>query len=163
MPLIYSSISQGTVTLAEYAAFSGNFGAVAKEYLTTAGKNEGKFTFNVDGHTFNFLNRGGFSEFKGAGRRRRPSRPTPSPPAVLAPAHMATSPLATPYICCSMTRQSNALSLWPCAAYLVVADEAYGRAIPSAFLDRMAQEFSAKYVEKVQQGAKEGSLNSSYG
>lgn len=38
MPLIYSSVSQGTVTLAEYAAFSGNFGAVAKDYLEKAGK-----------------------------------------------------------------------------------------------------------------------------
>ncbi|GIL86019.1 hypothetical protein Vretifemale_14295 [Volvox reticuliferus] len=107
MPLIYSSVSQGTVTIAEYAAFSGNFGAVAKDYLEKAGKNEGKFTFNVDGHTFNFLNRAGFT-------------------------------------------------------YLVVADEAYGRAIPSAFLDKMASEFSMKYADKAQ-GAKEGALNSSFG
>ncbi|EFJ40035.1 hypothetical protein VOLCADRAFT_78158 [Volvox carteri f. nagariensis] len=107
MPLIYSSVSQGTVTVAEYAAFSGNFGAVAKDYLEKAGKNEGKFTFNVDGHTFNFLNRGGFT-------------------------------------------------------YLVVADEAYGRAIPSAFLDKMASEFNIKYADKAQ-GAKEGALNSSFG
>ncbi len=48
------------------------------------------------------------------------------------------------------------------AAYLVVADEAYGRAIPSAFLDKMASEFSAKYADKAQ-GAKEGALNSSFG
>ncbi|GFR41756.1 hypothetical protein Agub_g2512 [Astrephomene gubernaculifera] len=107
MPLIYSSVSQSSVTVAEYAAFSGNFGAVAKDYLEKAGKNEGKFTFNVDGHTFNFLNRGGFT-------------------------------------------------------YLVVADEAYGRAIPSAFLDKMASEFGMKYADKAQ-GAKEGSLNSSFG
>ncbi|KAG2488537.1 hypothetical protein HYH03_012856 [Edaphochlamys debaryana] len=110
MPLIYSCVSQGTITLAEYAAFSGNFGAVAKDYLEKAGKNEGKFTFNVDGHTFNFLNRGGFT-------------------------------------------------------YLVVADEAYGRAIPSAFLDKMASEFTMKFAEKVQVpgAAKEGALNSSFG
>ncbi|KAG2425091.1 hypothetical protein HXX76_014000 [Chlamydomonas incerta] len=107
MPLIYSSVSQGTVTLAEYAAFSGNFGAVAKDYLEKAGKNEGKFTFNVDGHTFNFLNRGGFT-------------------------------------------------------YLVVADEAYGRAIPSAFLDKMASEFAMKFADKAA-GAKEGGLNGSFG
>ncbi|KAG2452164.1 hypothetical protein HYH02_003196 [Chlamydomonas schloesseri] len=107
MPLIYSSVSQGTVTLAEYAAFSGNFGAVAKDYLEKAGKNEGKFTFNVDGHTFNFLNRCGFT-------------------------------------------------------YLVVADEAYGRAIPSAFLDKMASEFAMKFADKAA-GAKEGGLNGSFG
>lgn len=51
---------------------------------------------------------------------------------------------------------------WPHAAYLVVADEAYGRAIPSAFLDKMASEFSLKYGDKAQ-GAKEGALNSSFG
>ena len=62
MPLIYSSVSKGTVTVAEYAAFSGNFSSVAKEFLEKAGKNEGKFTYSVDGHTFNFLAKGGFSE-----------------------------------------------------------------------------------------------------
>ncbi|PNH06023.1 hypothetical protein TSOC_007676 [Tetrabaena socialis] len=107
MPLIYSSVSQGTTTVSEYAAFSGNFSAVAKDYLVQAGKNEGKFTFNVDGHTFNFLNRAGFT-------------------------------------------------------YLVVADEAYGRAIPSAFLDKIASEFTMKYADKAQ-GAKEGAFNTSFG
>ncbi|GFR41751.1 hypothetical protein Agub_g2506 [Astrephomene gubernaculifera] len=108
MPLIYSSVSQGTVTLAEYSAFAGNFGAVAREYLAKASSNEGKFTYIVDGHTFNFLNRGGF-------------------------------------------------------VYLAVADEAYSRAICSAFLDKMASEFAPKYSEKALPGAKEGALNSSFG
>ncbi len=62
MPLIYSSVSKGTLTIAEYAAFSGNFSSVAKEFLEKAGKNEGKFTYAVDGHTFNFLAKGGYSE-----------------------------------------------------------------------------------------------------
>lgn len=48
------------------------------------------------------------------------------------------------------------------AAYLVVADEAYGRAIPSAFLDKMAAEFTAKYADKAPT-AKEGSLTQSFG
>lgn len=48
------------------------------------------------------------------------------------------------------------------AAYLVVADEAYGRSIPSAFLDKIASEFNLKYAEKAV-GAKESSLNSSFG
>ena len=38
------------------------FMKVAKEFLEKAGKNEGKFTYAVDGHTFNFLAKGGFSE-----------------------------------------------------------------------------------------------------
>ncbi len=33
MPLVYSSASRGTVTLAEYAAFAGNFNQVSKPYL----------------------------------------------------------------------------------------------------------------------------------
>lgn len=107
MPLIYSSVSRGVVPLSEYAAFSGNFSIVAKEFLEKAGKNDGKFTYTVDGHTFNFLKK---TEFY----------------------------------------------------YLVVADEAYGRAIPSAFLDKMATEFTAKYGEKALT-AKEGSLSGSFG
>lgn len=107
MPLLYSSVSRGTVTIAEYAAFSGNFSSVAKEFLEKAGKNEGKFTYTVDGHTFNFLSKGGFT-------------------------------------------------------FLTVADDAYGRAIPSEFLNRMQTEFAAKYTDKAA-AAKEGGLNSSYG
>lgn len=62
MPLVYSCISLlHGVTLAEYAAFAGNFGAVAKEYLArTTG--EGKLSYAVDGHTFTVLCRGGFGE-----------------------------------------------------------------------------------------------------
>ena len=91
MPLIYASVSRGTQNLAEYAAFQGNFSSIGKEFLEKqvqlnhqgspsslmrspwedtdmfdspcrAGKNEGKFTYTVDGHTFNFLAKGGFSK-----------------------------------------------------------------------------------------------------
>lgn len=59
-------------------------------------------------------------------------------------------------------RRTGWTNLLPPAAYLVVADEAYGRAIPSAFLDKMAAEFTAKYADKAAQ-AKEFSLSPSYG
>ncbi|GLC42334.1 hypothetical protein PLESTB_000658400 [Pleodorina starrii] len=108
MPLIYCSVSQDAVTLVEYAAFSGNFGSVAREYLDKAGSSDGKFTFNVDGHTFNFLNQGGFT-------------------------------------------------------YLAVADETYGRSIPSSFLDKLEGEFRSKWAEKIRPGAREGALNASFG
>lgn len=54
--------------------------------------------------------------------------------------------------------------LLPCmhAAFLTVADDAYGRAIPSTFLDKVQAEFAAKYTDKGQT-AKEGGLNSSFG
>ncbi|KAG2425092.1 hypothetical protein HXX76_014001 [Chlamydomonas incerta] len=61
MPLIYASVSQGSVTLAEYAGFQGNFAAVAREYLDKVTKLEGKSRYEVDGHTFNFLHHGGYT------------------------------------------------------------------------------------------------------
>ncbi len=51
----------------------------------------------------------------------------------------------------------------PPAAFLTVADEAYGRAIPSEFLNRIQQEFSTKYEDKAGSVIKEGGLNSSLG
>ncbi|KAG2482834.1 hypothetical protein HYH03_018271 [Edaphochlamys debaryana] len=111
MPLIYASVSTAAslVTLAEYAAFSGNFSQVARDYLQAARRPEaGKFTYTVGGHTFNFYSRENY-------------------------------------------------------VFLVVADEAYGRAIPSAFLDRMAAEFEARHLDKVQGAAREGCLNGSFG
>jgi len=135
MPLIYSSVSKGSVTVAEYAAFTGNFGSVAKEFLEKAGKNEGKFTYAVDGHTFNFLAKGGFSE----------SLHGPRPHARV---RMMCDYQKTPHSCC--------------AAFLTVADEAYGRAIPSEFLNRMYTEFAGKYEDKANV-AKEGGLNTTLG
>lgn len=37
---------------------------VARDYLDKATKLEGKSRYEVDGHSLNFLNRGGFSESK---------------------------------------------------------------------------------------------------
>lgn len=36
----------------------------------------------------------------------------------------------------------------PCPAYIVVTDEATGRTIPNAFLDRVKEEFVGKYADK---------------
>jgi hypothetical protein len=47
------------------------------------------------------------------------------------------------------------------AAYLAVADEAYGRQIPFAFLERVADAFMEKFGEKGRTAA-EGSLNASF-
>lgn len=107
MPLEYSSVSQGSIAVAEYASSRGNIGEFAKVYLEKAGRNEGKFSFTQEGHTFNFMHRDGWT-------------------------------------------------------YLVVADEAYGRAIPVVLLDKIASEWSAKYADKAF-GAKEGQFNTSFG
>ncbi|PNW84188.1 hypothetical protein CHLRE_04g224800v5 [Chlamydomonas reinhardtii] len=61
MPLVYVSVCQGSVALAEYAGFQGNFAVVARDYLDKATKLEGKSRYEVDGHSLNFLNRGGFT------------------------------------------------------------------------------------------------------
>jgi hypothetical protein len=38
--------------------------------------------------------------------------------------------------------------LWRPAGYVVVTDEAAGRTIPNAFLDRVKDDFFTKYAEK---------------
>ena len=42
--------------------WAGNFSAVAKEYLEKASRNDGKFTYVVEGTTFNFFTKEGTSE-----------------------------------------------------------------------------------------------------
>ena len=63
MPILYSSVFvKGTVNVAEFSTISGNFSAVAKEYLEKAARNDGKFTYVVEGTTFNFFTKEGTSE-----------------------------------------------------------------------------------------------------
>jgi|LauGreStaDraftv2_3_1035109.scaffolds.fasta_scaffold251465_1 vesicle-associated membrane protein 72 len=62
MPILYSAVFRGTVNLADFSTISGNFSAVAKEYLEKAARNDGKFTYVVEGTTFNFFTREGTSE-----------------------------------------------------------------------------------------------------
>ena len=49
-------------TAATLVAWAGNFSAVAKEYLEKASRNDGKFTYVVEGTTFNFFTKEGTSE-----------------------------------------------------------------------------------------------------
>ncbi|GAB2229127.1 hypothetical protein Droror1_Dr00023262 [Drosera rotundifolia] len=59
--LIYSFVARGTVTLAEYTEFTGNFTAIASQCLNKLPATNNKFTYNCDGHTFNFLVENGFT------------------------------------------------------------------------------------------------------
>ena len=61
--LIYSFVARGTVILAEYTEFKGNFQAVAAQCLQKLPTNNNRFTYNCDGHTFNYLVEEGYSEF----------------------------------------------------------------------------------------------------
>lgn len=62
MPILYVAVFKGSVTAAEFATIDGNFNAVAKEYLAKAGRNAGKYTYETEGTTFNFLAQNGMSE-----------------------------------------------------------------------------------------------------
>lgn len=61
--LIYSFVARGTVILAEYTEFTGNFTSIASQCLQKLPASNNKFTYNCDGHTFNYLVDDGFSEF----------------------------------------------------------------------------------------------------
>ncbi|RRT68513.1 hypothetical protein B296_00009891 [Ensete ventricosum] len=78
--LIYSFVSRGTVILAEYTEFSGNFNSIAAQCLQKLPASNNKFTYNCDGHTFNYLVEDGYSECPGSrsGRFRVFARLDPS-------------------------------------------------------------------------------------
>ena len=59
--LIYSFVARGTVILAEFTEFTGNFTSIASQCLQKLPASNNKFTYNCDGHTFNYLVDNGFS------------------------------------------------------------------------------------------------------
>ncbi|KAL6524829.1 hypothetical protein OROMI_030422 [Orobanche minor] len=60
-PLIYSFVARGTVILAEFTEFSGNFIGIAAQCLQKLPTTNYKFTYKCDGHTFNYLVEDGFT------------------------------------------------------------------------------------------------------
>lgn len=60
--LIYSFVARGTMILAEYTEFSGNFNSIASQCLQKLPSSNNRFTYNCDGHTFNYLVESGFSK-----------------------------------------------------------------------------------------------------
>ncbi|KAL3634402.1 hypothetical protein CASFOL_021456 [Castilleja foliolosa] len=59
--LIYSLVARGTVVLADYTEFKGNFNSIASQCLQKLPSSNNKFTYNCDGHTFNYLVQDGFT------------------------------------------------------------------------------------------------------
>ncbi|KAJ8633030.1 hypothetical protein MRB53_026366 [Persea americana] len=59
--LIYSFVARGTVVLAEYTEFKGNFTSIASQCLQKLPTSSKKFTYNCDSHTFNYLVENGFT------------------------------------------------------------------------------------------------------
>ncbi|KAK1413682.1 hypothetical protein QVD17_35458 [Tagetes erecta] len=68
--LIYSFVARGTVIIAEYTEFKGNFTTVASQCLQKLPANNNRFTYNCDGHTFNYLMDNGYSTIVGLFRFR---------------------------------------------------------------------------------------------
>ncbi|XP_057420957.1 vesicle-associated membrane protein 724 [Lotus japonicus] len=58
---IYSFVARGTMVLAEYTEFTGNFPAIASQCLQKLTSSNNKFTYNCDHHTFNFLVEDGYA------------------------------------------------------------------------------------------------------
>lgn len=59
--LIYAFVAREKVILAEYTDFSGNFNTIASQCLQKLPASNNKFTYNCDGHTFNYLVDNGFT------------------------------------------------------------------------------------------------------
>ncbi|WCJ39790.1 vesicle-associated membrane protein 726 [Euphorbia peplus] len=59
--LIYNFIARGTVILADYTEFTGNFTSIVAQCLQKLPATNNKFTYNCDGHTFNYLVDNGFN------------------------------------------------------------------------------------------------------
>ncbi|KAK9022743.1 hypothetical protein V6N11_002986 [Hibiscus sabdariffa] len=106
--LIYAFVSRGEVILAEYTEFSGNFNSIAFQCLQKLPSSNNKFTYNCDGHTFNYLVDNGYT-------------------------------------------------------YCVVADESAGRQVPTAFLERVKDDFVSKYGSGKAATAPANSLNKEFG
>ncbi|CAA0817491.1 vesicle-associated membrane protein 724 [Striga hermonthica] len=58
---IYSFVARGTMVLAEYTEFTGNFPAIAAQCLQRLPSSNNKFTYKCDNHIFNFLVEDGYA------------------------------------------------------------------------------------------------------
>ncbi|GER50076.1 vesicle-associated membrane protein [Striga asiatica] len=59
--LIYSFVARGTMILADYTEFTGNFTSIASQCLQKLPASSNRFTYNCDDHTFNYLVENGFT------------------------------------------------------------------------------------------------------
>uniref|UniRef100_A0A7N0UQ15 Vesicle-associated membrane protein 724 n=1 Tax=Kalanchoe fedtschenkoi TaxID=63787 RepID=A0A7N0UQ15_KALFE len=58
---IYSFVARGTMVLAEYTEYTGNFPSIAAQCLQKLPSTNNKFTYSCDHHTFNFLLEEGYA------------------------------------------------------------------------------------------------------
>ncbi|OIW01268.1 hypothetical protein TanjilG_10429 [Lupinus angustifolius] len=159
--LIYSFVARGTVILAEYTEFTGNFTGVAVQCLQKLPSSNNKFTYNCDGHTFNYLVDNGFSNL---------SLQSPCFVDLLPISDLTVfiSAVLIYVIRCSLIRVQNkngnvaSRSIYS-YAYCVVAVESAGRQIPNAFLERVKDDFTKRYTGGKAATAAAQSLNREFG
>ncbi|KAL0392596.1 UNVERIFIED_CONTAM: putative vesicle-associated membrane protein [Sesamum radiatum] len=132
--LIYSFVARGTVILADYTEFTGNFTSVAAQCLQKLPASNNKFTYNCDGHTFNYLVENGFN---------------------IITKHSLLYKVET-----RLGREGGYEDLFP---YCVVAVESAGRQIPMAFLERVKDDFNKKYSGGKASAAKSNGLKKEFG
>ncbi|KAI4364433.1 hypothetical protein MLD38_020526 [Melastoma candidum] len=58
---IYTFVARGTMVLAEYTEFTGNFPAIASQCLHKLPSSNSNFTYSCDHHSFNFLLHDGYA------------------------------------------------------------------------------------------------------
>uniref|UniRef100_A0A7N1A1Z5 Longin domain-containing protein n=1 Tax=Kalanchoe fedtschenkoi TaxID=63787 RepID=A0A7N1A1Z5_KALFE len=58
---MYSFVARGTMVLAEYTEYTGNFPSIAAQCLQKLPSTNNKFTYSCDHHTFNFLLEEGYA------------------------------------------------------------------------------------------------------
>ncbi|OAY63617.1 putative vesicle-associated membrane protein 726 [Ananas comosus] len=172
--LIYSFVARGTVVLAEYTEFSGNFNTIAAQCLQKLPASNNKFTYNCDGHTFNYLVEDGFSELR----------------SLSIALFLFDFALLIPFSAeifvemvgfgdlgrflwvgiVNILERIVVLELLTCHenvtlsnAYCVVAVESVGRQIPIAFLERVKEDFTKRYGGGKAATAAASSLNRDFG
>ncbi|KAE9458111.1 hypothetical protein C3L33_09985, partial [Rhododendron williamsianum] len=139
--LVYSFVTRGTVIVAKFIRFTGNFTTIASQYLQRLPATANTFIYNDDGHTFNYLVEDSFS---------------PSNYHSLDFLNSRVMILGFGIGCACVDAKC-------CAPYCVVAVESAGRHIPIVFLERIRDEFTQTYGGGKAATAADNSLNMEFG
>ncbi|KAH9625269.1 hypothetical protein KSS87_017717 [Heliosperma pusillum] len=155
--LIYSFVARGTVVLAEYTEFTGNFTSIASQCLQKLPATNNKFTYNCDGHTFNFLVSDGFN-FNWVRRFRLNGQGFDC----LSYGDAFYSKIFEEGFFDDLMILA-AILIGVAGAYCVVAVESVGRQIPMAYLERVKDDFNKRYGGGKAATAVAKSLNKEFG
>ncbi|KAF7132005.1 hypothetical protein RHSIM_Rhsim09G0051700 [Rhododendron simsii] len=157
--LIYSFVARGTVVLAEYTEFTGNFTGIASQCLQKLPATNNKFTYNCDGHTFNYLVENGFiicGDEIDVGESVLIHSFSILLMLACSKSIFVEEPMAR-------TLSNEIQFVLGILAYCVVAVESAGRQIPIAFLERVKDDFNKRYAGGKAATAVAKSLNKEFG